>query len=91
MPVQIHWYRAYQGGQGDSSKRSRRRDHPMDWAESAKAWSHPSSRLHSFEMTVAERKRFCGKARLDDKGLKPALKQRIMDWFRDNKSKFGAS
>ena len=28
------------------------------------------------------------KAELDDKGLKPVRKQRIFDWFRDNKSKF---
>ena len=40
------------------------------------------------KMTCAKPRRFCDKARLDDKGLKPALKQRILDWFRANKSKF---
>ena len=47
-----------------------------------------SSIAHVEKMTVAELKRFCSKAGLDDKGLKAALKQRILDWFRDNKSKF---
>ena len=46
------------------------------------------SRAHVEKMTVAELKRFCSKAGLDDKGLKSALKQRIFDWFRDNTSKF---
>ena len=45
------------------------------------------SRAHVEKMTVAELKRFCSKLGLDDKGLKPAPKQRILDWFRDNKSK----
>ena len=48
------------------------------------------SHRHVEKMTCAELKRFCGKAALDGKGLKPALKQRILDWFRENKSKFDA-
>ena len=46
------------------------------------------SRAHVEKMTVAELKRFCKEAELDDKGLKPALEQSIFDCFRDNKSKF---
>ena len=50
------------------------------------ALKHSRARIEKF--TVAELKQLCKKADLDDKGLKPALKQRIFDWLRDNQSKF---
>ena len=121
MPVQIHWYRAYQG-QTRAAHRSDRDDATIQWiglralkrghilpvesilstdpfevmkaAEQTGNDDPPAaitleqSRAHVEKMTVAELKRFCKRLGLDDTGLKPALKQRILDWFSDNQSKF---
>ena len=51
-------------------------------------YTYEESRARIEKFTVAELRQFCITASLDDKGLKPVLKDRIFTWFRDNKSKF---
>ena len=47
-------------------------------------YTYEASRARIEKFTAAELKQLCRQADLDDKGLTPALKQRIFDWLRDN-------
>ena len=51
-------------------------------------YTYEESRARIEKFTVAELRQFCITASLNDKGLKPALKDRIFTWFRENRSKF---